>query len=144
MLHLDPSTSNGTAEADSSSLPAEPYDAAQEKLHAVQEGTEPSYASVAAGAAHANPTHSRSNSASSSATASGTKSTTKYYIKKQEDLYQVNEFLKFVSMTPGATICTGLQFLATLFCLAIATLLRPFVKAAWPLSSGMEKGSRPK
>ncbi len=153
VLHLvptHPDDGNTDANASRSPLPSPQHQtqsqptAAQEKLQAVQEGAEPSYASVASGEASA-PGRSGSNSRAGSSSSISTSATaaaarpTRYYIKKQEDLYQVNEFLKFVSMAPGAAICGALQFLATLFCLVGALLLGPVTKAVWPGVAGPGK-----
>jgi hypothetical protein len=54
-------------------------------------------------------------------------------IAKQQDLYQVNEFFKFVTLTPLLPILIGfLQILATLACWAGATTLGPVMRAVWP------------
>ncbi|KAK3897904.1 hypothetical protein C8A05DRAFT_19424 [Staphylotrichum tortipilum] len=124
VLHLAPSSSSPGG---GGTPPPPPYDAAQEKLHAVQEGAEPSYAAVTAGEASAG---------------SGSSAPTRYVITKQQDLYQVNEFLKFVAMTPGSAVAGFLQLLATLLCLAGALVLGRFVDAVWPLAKvgeGKEK-----
>jgi hypothetical protein len=53
----------------------------------------------------------------------------RYYIEKQEDLYQVNEFLKFVLLAPGASAAGALQLASTLMCLAGVILLSPLMRA---------------
>lgn len=132
VLHLTPAPLN-TGEG----TPPPPYDAAQEKRHAVQEGAEPSYAAVA--------------STSSTSTAAGLaqqqqqqqgrrKSAQtgpkRYLIQKQQDLYQTTEFVKFVSLAPGSAVAGFLQLLATLFCLVASVVLSPVVKAVWPVKGG--------
>ena len=49
----------------------------------------------------------------------------KYYIESQEDLYQINELVKFF-WPGGATILTVLQWIATVNCVIAALLLAPF------------------
>ncbi|KAG7284844.1 hypothetical protein NEMBOFW57_009459 [Staphylotrichum longicolle] len=84
-----------------------PYDAAEEKLHAVQEGAEPSYAAVTAGEASATTSRQPQQGKQSRCGAAGARtravgaSSSRYVIAKQQDLYPVNEFLKFVNVTPG-------------------------------------------
>ncbi|KAL2175647.1 uncharacterized protein P884DRAFT_247213 [Thermothelomyces heterothallicus CBS 202.75] len=93
-----------------------------EKRQAVQEGAEPSYAAVTAGDAPA------SDAASSSAAGPPTR----YVIDRQQDLYQVNEFLRFVALQPGSAAAGFLQLVATLMCLLGATLLSPLINTVWP------------
>jgi len=138
VLHLAPSSSSHGGDG---TPPPPPYDAAQEKLHAVQEGAEPSYAAVTAGEASA--TTSQGVGAESSGSSSGSFAPTRYVITKQQDLYQVNEIFKFVAMTPGSVVAGFLQLLATLLCLAGSVVLGPFVNAVWPLAkAGERKGKK--
>lgn len=132
VLHLTP----GAARSDEGRAPPPPYDAAQEKLHAVQEGAEPSYAAVTAGAASSSSSASQQQHEGQEQSA-GPK---RYYIQKQEDLYQVNEFVKFVSLQPGSAVASFLQLLATLLCLVGAIILGPFMRAMWPAAAGKAKG----
>ncbi|KAL2189720.1 hypothetical protein L209DRAFT_722611 [Thermothelomyces heterothallicus CBS 203.75] len=118
VLHLTPSSARSEAATPS---PPPPYDAAQEKRQAVQEGAEPSYAAVTAGDAPA------SDAASSSAAGPPTR----YVIDRQQDLYQVNEFLRFVALQPGSAAAGFLQLVATLMCLLGATLLSPLINTVW-------------
>ncbi|KAK0751129.1 hypothetical protein B0T18DRAFT_401814 [Schizothecium vesticola] len=53
----------------------------------------------------------------------------RYRIDKQEDLYQVNEFLKFVAMTPGAVVYGWWQLFSTALCILGVLLLGPVVRA---------------
>ncbi|KAH6856571.1 hypothetical protein B0I37DRAFT_367815 [Chaetomium sp. MPI-CAGE-AT-0009] len=144
VLHLTPAPAIGDG------TPPPPYDAAQEKRQAVLQGAEPSYAAVTTGEAPATPApqppqqqkkgEDQSPPGSSAArerSASGSSSTgprpTRYVIEKQQDLYQVNEFVKFVTLTPAIPIIVGfLQLLATVACLAGATALGPVMKAIRP------------
>jgi len=48
----------------------------------------------------------------------------KYYIQSQNDLYQVDEFIKFV-MPPGWILVWAWQFWSTFFCLLGAAMLWP-------------------
>ena len=54
------------------------------------------------------------------------KSDGKYYIEGQNDLYQVDQFVKFVS--PGGWVLVWIwQMIATLFCLAGVVTLWPII-----------------
>ncbi|KAK4032451.1 hypothetical protein C8A01DRAFT_41108 [Parachaetomium inaequale] len=132
VLHLAPYTASDKGEGS----PPPPYHAAQEKLHAVQVGAEPSYAAVTSGDAPAVTSPTSTTAAESSGSGS---SPTRYVIAKQQDLYQVNEFVKFVSLAPGSLAATLLQLLVTLVCLAGVVVLGPLVKAVWPSSSAGAK-----
>ncbi|KAL2141896.1 hypothetical protein VTI28DRAFT_1829 [Corynascus sepedonium] len=152
VLHLTPTT---TSEGAGTPPPPPPYDAAQEKRHAVQEGAEPSYAAVTAGDASASDSppspskpqqqgkkngggeRAREGSASSS---SAPAAPTRYVIAKQQDLYQVNEFLKFVTLYPGSAVAGFLQLVATLLCLLGSVVLSPFMNAVWPPAKAGEGG----
>lgn len=147
VLHLTPARTTGDG------TPPPAYDAAQEKRQAVLEGNEPSYAAVTSGSSGTSapqsqeqqrkeedrPTSSSSAtgkapaSGSSSGSGSGAVTVTRYVIEKQQDLYQVNEFVKFVTLTPLLPIIIGfLQILATLACWAGAATLGPVMSAVWP------------
>ena len=147
MLHLAPASEfeNETTTAATTQPPppynatpeptTEKHDAAQDKLHAVQEGSEPSYAAVASGEA-APPTppaeqgdkdnlkkttsHQQTQTQSDSSTSTGSNNDnstpTRYLITKQEDLYQTSEFVKFIWLSPGASVAGLAQMVATLFC----------------------------
>ena len=56
----------------------------------------------------------------------------RYRIQKQDDLYQVNEFLKFLVMWPGAAVYSGWQLFVTLLCLVGAALLGPVMRLVTP------------
>lgn len=141
VLHLAPSSSSSSSQPQSgnntpTAPPPPPYKAAQDKLQAVEGGSEPSYAAVAAGEASA---ASPSSQPDDQRQTTNTR-TTRYVIQKQEDLYQVNEFVKFVSLGFGASVAGFLQLLATLFCVVGAAVLGPVMKAVLPAqSSGKEK-----
>ncbi|KAK3307018.1 uncharacterized protein B0T15DRAFT_528949 [Chaetomium strumarium] len=137
-LHLRPVSEPTSSELQENQPPPPPYHAAEEKLHAVQEGTEPSYASVAKGEASPPPSPTTAKHGGKEDAKSGSM-TTRYYITKQEDLYQVNEFLKFVSMTPGAMLAGAFQLWATLMCLLGALVLGPFVRSGLPARSGKKE-----
>ncbi|KAK3294801.1 uncharacterized protein B0H64DRAFT_401613 [Chaetomium fimeti] len=156
VLHLTPAPTTGDG------TPPPPYDAAQEKRQAVLEGTEPSYAAVISGGASATPAHQPPQqqkkgedntsppgssaggkpSASRPSSSSGSSSSPRpkrYVIAKQQDLYQVNECVKFVTLTSVVPIIVGfLQLLATVTCLIGATTLGPVMKAVRP-AGGKEK-----
>ena len=117
----------------------------------MQEGAQPSYAAVTAGEAAATtspqPQQGKETrgGAEDSGSGSGSSAPTRYVIAKQQDFYQVNEFLKFVTMMPGSVVAGFLQLLATLLCLAGSVVLGPFVNAVWPLAKageGKEKKQR--
>lgn len=59
-----------------------------------------------------------------------------YYLKSQDDLYQVNQFVKFFA--PGGTLLVWLwQMMATLLCIVLAI-------AFWPVSWFEEHGGEVK
>ena len=96
-----------------------------------KEEDKPTSSSSAAGKAPASGSGSGSGSGSSSGSKAAT--VTRYVIEKQQDLYQVNEFVKFVTLTPLLPIINGfLQILATLACWAGAVTLGPVMNAVWP------------
>ena len=135
ILHLTPTSANGSV----TPTDTRPYNAASEKRRSIQEGIEPSYAEVASGASRSRP-GSRAGSTSSTASHSH-HGPTRYQISKQEDVYQVNEFVKFVMMAPGAWTCGMVQLMVTLCCVLGAMLLRPMMRAAWP---GNHRGEKEK
>ncbi|KAK0722253.1 hypothetical protein B0T26DRAFT_627241, partial [Lasiosphaeria miniovina] len=51
----------------------------------------------------------------------------RYLIQKHEDFYQVNEFLKFLFMAPGAAVWAAWQLFSTLLCVVGALLLAPLM-----------------
>jgi len=61
--------------------------------------------------------------------------TNKFYIQKQEDLYQLNEFVKFV-LPGGATFFYLWQWFATLLCAVGAIVLSP---VTWLAEGAAEK-----
>ena len=137
------------------------YDAAAETRHLIQEGEKPSYTDVVEKGTNANaqlPDHDhdhdryyddrnassrqpkhhdhheqqkRGGQVSQNGRGSG-KATTRYYIKHQEDLYQVNDFLKFLACAPGAQLYMLWQLFATAACVVLVTLLGPFMKVVAP------------
>ncbi|KAK4150928.1 hypothetical protein C8A00DRAFT_36462 [Chaetomidium leptoderma] len=150
VLHLSPAPPSSSRTTPVTPPPPPPYDAAKEKRHAVEEGAEPSYAAVTSGEASASTSSSPHEGGGGTTTTTTTagesggegRPPTRYLITKQEDLYQVNEFLKFVSLSPGAATAGFLQLVATLFCLAGAVVFGPFMRAVWPAKvagSGKEK-----
>ncbi|SPQ23533.1 cc15b222-5c62-4af8-ab66-887c063621b7 [Thermothielavioides terrestris] len=124
VLHLAPGPAPSSEET---ITPPPPYDAAQEKRQAVQEGTKPSYAAVTTGQA----APASTSTTSSQQQQQGGEGPKRYYIQKQEDLYQVTEFVKFVALRPGAAVVGFWQLIATLMCLVGAVLLSPLVRAPW-------------
>jgi hypothetical protein len=147
VLHLTPARTAGDG------TPPPPYDAAQEKRQAVLEGAEPSYAAVTSGSSGTAAPQTQeqkkgeedkpgpSSNTAGKATASGSgpssgsepATVTRYVIAKQQDLYQVNEFVNFVTLTPLLPIIIGfLQLLATLASWAGAATLGPVMQAVWP------------
>ncbi|GAB1318960.1 Putative flavin-binding monooxygenase-like protein [Madurella fahalii] len=166
VLHLAPApapaphssssaTVNGTSSANANppSTPEQPYDAAQEKLQSIQEGSEPSYAAVVASGPEASASTdqdkdskqgggkggSRGAVAAKGSTDAGSSKPVRYYIKKQEDLYQVNEFLKFVLLAPGASVCGAFQLLATMVCVFGVILLSPLMRAVGIAGRGIQR-----
>ncbi|KAL2153257.1 hypothetical protein VTH82DRAFT_4412 [Thermothelomyces myriococcoides] len=136
VLHLTPSSS-ARSEPSTPPPPPPPYDASQEKRQAVQEGAVPSYAAVTAGDTPA--------PASDTASSSAASPPTRYVIARQQDLYQVNEFLKFVALQPGSAVAGFLQFVATLACLFGATLLGRLMDTVWgPVGVEKEEGEKGK
>jgi hypothetical protein len=133
VLHLSPSTEpvNGH--------PPPPYHAAENKLHAVQEGAEPSYAAVASGEASASEQQQQQQQGDKPTSDRRSEPKRRYLIKKQEDLYQVNEFLKFVTLSPGSAVAGFLQLFATIFCVIGAAMLGPVMKTILPATSGKKK-----
>ncbi|KAL1842058.1 hypothetical protein VTJ49DRAFT_6128 [Mycothermus thermophilus] len=116
--------------------PPPPYDAAQDKLHAVQEGAEPSYAAVTAGDAPASPTTSSRRRSSSGAGAgagagAGTraagggeeedKKKKKWVIKAQSDFYNTPDQARLVAgVSPASVVTSLMQLTATVWCAAAA------------------------
>lgn len=60
----------------------------------------------------------------------------RYYITKQEDLYQTSEFVKFLFPHVGHWLVLGWHLIATFFCIVGVTLL-------WPMLWMEEKGYLP-
>ncbi|KAK4193728.1 hypothetical protein QBC35DRAFT_480063 [Podospora australis] len=134
-----PKMINGKAEKHDEENPRETlYDAAEETRHLIQEGEAPSFSEVAAGEASAESLSPITQSPDmekikerSSGNGNGSSSSggsTKYLITKQEDLYQVNEFLKFLAMAPGAGIYIAWQLFATFLCLLGVGVLGPVMR----------------
>ncbi|KAK3688501.1 hypothetical protein B0T22DRAFT_440039 [Podospora appendiculata] len=88
---------------------------------------EPSYAEVVAGAV---PEKSETTTTTTSRPNGGGHAHAPrcYMIKKQEDLYQVNEFLKFVFSAPAGTVYAFWQLFSTVFCVLGALLLSPLMR----------------
>ncbi|KAK0735714.1 hypothetical protein B0T21DRAFT_334049 [Apiosordaria backusii] len=113
------------------------YDAASETRHLIQEGEKPSFSEVAAGEA--------STTTSSPITGQhggqGGQGNVKYYITHQEDLYQVTEFLKFITLTPGSLVYTAWQLCSTIFCVLGAVILAPMIDILFEVVGfGKQKG----
>ncbi|KAL2267659.1 hypothetical protein VTJ83DRAFT_4936 [Remersonia thermophila] len=123
--------------------PPPPYDAAQEKLHAVQEGAEPSYAAVTAGDASASPPRGkRRRSSSASASASGRaktgakpgaaggeeergkgqeKKAQRWVIEAQWDFYTAPDQARLVAgVSPASAVIGVLQLVSMAWCVAAA------------------------
>lgn len=66
-------------------------------------------------------------SSSSTAAPSTSIPTRRYRIKKQEDLYQVNEFLKFILMGPGSMLYGWFQLFSSAVCVAGVLILGPLL-----------------
>ncbi|KAK3390922.1 hypothetical protein B0H63DRAFT_539404 [Podospora didyma] len=73
-------------------------------------------------------TKTKDTSSSSTATPAGTQ----YKIQRQEDFYQVNEFLKFLFMAPGAAVWGAWQLFSTLMCVISVLLLEPLMRIVGP------------
>ncbi|KAM7218566.1 hypothetical protein V8F06_006030 [Rhypophila decipiens] len=147
VLHLVPSNqqqnngnSNGNGGGDNDGTPNHDQPNSYHHLNGTGED-EPSYAEVAAGEAHPSsspsspPRHGNNSSGGSRSQSSGGGST-RYLIKKQEDYYQVNEFLKFVLGMPGAYLWYGWQVLSTFFCILGAVFLGPVTYFVGPYVIG--------
>lgn len=65
----------------------------------------------------------------------------RYLITKQEDFYQVNDFLKFVFSSPGAWVWYVIQVWNSILCVVGVVLLEPLVRA---LGIRREGGGKPK
>ncbi|KAL1839051.1 hypothetical protein VTJ49DRAFT_1915 [Mycothermus thermophilus] len=135
-----PTTATGASSPDVNAIinptPPPPYDAAQDKLHAVQEGAEPSYAAVTAGDAPASPTTSSRRRSSSGAGAgagagAGTraagggeeedKKKKKWVIKAQSDFYNTPDQARLVAgVSPASVVTSLMQLTATVWCAAAA------------------------
>ncbi|KAK3318497.1 hypothetical protein B0H66DRAFT_622506 [Apodospora peruviana] len=101
---------------------------------------EPSYAEVASGAAHPPPVSGSSSVGSGHSSggggqvtthkrsSSGSSGPTRYMIKKQEDYYQVNEFLKFIFTLPGAYVWWVWQLFSTFMCVLGVIFLGPVMR----------------
>ncbi|KAK4651486.1 hypothetical protein QC762_603280 [Podospora pseudocomata] len=132
------------------------YDAASETRHLIQEGEKPSFSEVAAGEASAPSSPitvpaganggNKLQKLKQSGTASGSQGQSgqgdvKYYITHQEDLYQVTEFLKFISLAPGSMMYGIWQVCAAVFCVFGAILLGPLMQLAYEaVGIGKQKG----
>jgi hypothetical protein len=140
VLHLSQSPPSPPASPSADRHPP-PYHAAQDKLHAVQEGEEPSYAAVASGASHPQEQGTKPRRARKGSGSSETAVVPRYWIQKQQDLYQTTELLKFIPFAPASALAGFWQLLATLFCVFAVAMLRPFLRAALPAAakSGTKK-----
>ncbi|KAK0672306.1 hypothetical protein QBC41DRAFT_243954 [Cercophora samala] len=134
------------------------YDAASETRHLIQEGEKPSFSEVAAGEASApsspitGPTDANGSSnkqqksrqnggASGSQGQGGGQGNVKYYITHQEDLYQVTEFLKFISLAPGSMMYGTWQLFSTVMCVVGAIILGPLMQLLFEaVGIGKQKG----
>ncbi|KAK3400163.1 hypothetical protein B0T20DRAFT_408051 [Sordaria brevicollis] len=68
-------------------------------------------------------------------------SSKRYLITKQEDFYQVNDFLKFLFSSPGAWVWYVIQVWNSILCVVGVVLLEPLVRA---LGIKREGGGKPK
>ncbi|KAK0715760.1 hypothetical protein B0H67DRAFT_554220 [Lasiosphaeris hirsuta] len=77
-------------------------------------------------------TQSRSSSASGTSGGGGGggggRTSTRYRIQRQEDLYQVNDSLRFLFMAPGAAVYACWQLFSTFMCLLGVVFLGPVVR----------------
>ncbi|CCC06863.1 unnamed protein product [Sordaria macrospora k-hell] len=71
----------------------------------------------------------------------GGKSNKRYLITKQEDFYQVNDFLKFLFSSPGAWVWYAIQLWNSILCVVGVLLLEPLIRA---LGIKREGGGKPK
>ncbi|KAK0643600.1 hypothetical protein B0T16DRAFT_186115 [Cercophora newfieldiana] len=121
VLHLAPDSTtpaknNGTLE--SPSLPDLPP--------LGESPTEPSFADVASPETNTAVISSKASKAHVASSPSPfTTGTRRYRIKKQEDLYQVNEFLKFILMGPGAVVYGWFQLVSAIACVVGVLVLGP-------------------
>ncbi|KAK3353071.1 hypothetical protein B0T25DRAFT_200677 [Lasiosphaeria hispida] len=96
---------------------------------------------------HTTTQHGGSRSSSSSGTPRR-QTPTRYRIKRQEDLYQVNDSLKFLFMAPGAAVYAGWQLFSTFLCLLGVIFLGPVVRmlagldARWQAVGGHAQARR--
>ena len=63
----------------------------------------------------------------------------KYYIASQNDLYQTDQFIRFVFPWGGAHLVLAWQFIATLFCVLGALLFAPFT---WGMQAWADRGKQ--
>lgn len=71
----------------------------------------------------------------------GGSSSKRYLITKQEDFYQVNDFLKFLFSSPGAWVWYVIQVWNSILCVVGVVFLEPLVRA---LGIKREGGGKPK
>ncbi|KAK4199638.1 hypothetical protein QBC40DRAFT_340374 [Triangularia verruculosa] len=129
------------------------YDAASETRHLIQEGEKPSFSEVAAGESaapsspitgpsHTNESNGKAKSGSGSrGQGQHGQGNVKYYITHQEDLYQVTEFLKFISLTPGSMVYGTWQLFSAFLCVIGAIVLGPLMEMFFgAVGLGKQKG----
>ncbi|KAK3339302.1 hypothetical protein B0H65DRAFT_531358 [Neurospora tetraspora] len=68
-------------------------------------------------------------------------SSKRYLIAKQEDFYQVNDFLKFLFSSPGAWVWYAIQVWNSILCVVGVVLFEPLIRA---LGIRREGGGKPK
>ncbi|KAK1782510.1 hypothetical protein QBC45DRAFT_402396 [Copromyces sp. CBS 386.78] len=71
----------------------------------------------------------------------GGNSSKRYLITKQEDFYQVNDFLKFLFSSPGAWVWYAIQVWSSILCVVGVILFEPLIRA---LGIRREGGGKPK
>ncbi|KAK0627201.1 hypothetical protein B0T14DRAFT_403514, partial [Immersiella caudata] len=125
LLHLVPEQQQPSSNSHSNTNAIKNGTASSPDLPALGDApTEPSFAEVASletdtalEAEKATKVHTRLAPSSTASSPSGTSSESrKYRIAQQEDLYQVNEFIKFVLMTPGAMVWGWFQLVSAVWC----------------------------
>jgi hypothetical protein len=69
------------------------------------------------------------------------KSNKKYYIRSQNDLYQTDQFIKFVFPWGGEHLVLLWHFIATFFCVLAALIFAPFTQLMQAYSERQNQGS---
>lgn len=55
-----------------------------------------------------------------------------YFVKRQQDYYQLNDILKFISLWAGSSGSAALQLFSSLVCALVASLCAPLYFLLWP------------